>query len=98
MAQLQRPKALSPSDRGAEQIANGLTRILEEDLVVVDLPSGLQVRTQAKLSCQNSKRPRAEFDASIFPRLGLAPIDAMHASLVDADHAMDEVDIGKDKG
>ena len=51
MTQLQRAQALAPSDGGAEQIANGLTGILEEHLVVIDLPPGLQARAQAKLSC-----------------------------------------------
>ena len=98
MTQLQRAKALAPSNGGAQQIANGRTGILEEDMVVVDLPGGLQARAQVKVSCQNGKRPRAEFDASIFAGLGLAPIDAMDSSLVDADNTMDEVEVRENEG
>lgn len=97
MTQLQRPQALAPPNGGAQQIANGLTGILEED-VVVDLAGRLQARAQLKLPYQNGQRPRAEFDAAIFAGLCLAPIDAMDARLVDADNAVDEVDIGEHEG
>ena len=56
MTQLQRAKALAPSDGGAEQIANGLIGIREEDMIMVDLPGGLQARAGALGNGQGTRR------------------------------------------
>ena len=44
------------------------------------------------------RRSGAEFDASIFAGLGLTSIDAMDARLIDADNAVDEVNVGEHEG
>lgn len=64
---------------------------------MIDLTGGLEPRAQAKLILQNEQRSWAQYDASIFARLGPTPFDACDSRFVDADDAMHEVEIGEDQ-
>jgi len=71
----------------------GLSRLREEDVLVIDLPGGHEGFSKTELPSQNGQRARAQLNPTILARLRLIPIDAGHPCFVDADDSLDEVDV-----
>jgi hypothetical protein len=75
------------------QRPEGLTRLQEEDVLVIDLPGGLKRFAKTEVPSQDGQRARTQMHAAIFAGFGLVPIDARDSGFVDADNSLNEVDV-----
>jgi hypothetical protein len=65
----------------------------EEDVIVIDLPGGLERCSKAKMSSQHGQRTRTQLNTAIFARLGLIPVDARDSRFVNTDYSVHEIDV-----
>jgi hypothetical protein len=61
----------------------GLAGRHEEDVLVIDLPGGLEGFSKTEMPSQDRERTRTQLNAAIFARLSFIPIDAGNPCFVD---------------
>ncbi|MFZ0008998.1 MAG: hypothetical protein WAK94_12240 [Steroidobacteraceae bacterium] len=78
------------------KVADRFAGLLEEELVVIDLPGEFEPGTQGELTIQNLQSSWAELDPPILTRFSRVLVDTGHTRFVDCQGARRGIEIRHD--
>jgi hypothetical protein len=79
------------------QTPHRLAGLQKEDVIVIDLPGGLELCAKTKLPFQNQEGTGAQLDATVVSGLCIVSVHSRDPRLVDADDPVHNIEVRESK-